>query len=158
MEIVLKRWFSLNIWLKVIALLCLIGGITNGMLLVNDIAQDGVLFRLHLGFFILYIAQIVFILLNERLVFVLAVLQGIMALMTSADFTFVPVVRVIGRLIYQLTTPTIESEKVYKYVLISASFSLQMLSAYAEFSLLPKPKKPAVSPSEDKETIPSEIK
>ena len=90
-----------------------------------------------------------FIFLHERMVWVIAVLQGILALVTNADFTFVPLVRIIGRTIYALTDPTVEAAKVYKYVLISVSFTLQMLSAYAEFSLLPAPAKKAQQTPED---------
>lgn len=139
MQTLTTRWTELNVWLKVIVCFCLLGAIINGVLVVRDITSNGVLLRLHAGFFILYAAQIVFIFLHERLVWILAVLQGVMALLTNADFTFVPLVRMVARTLYSLTEPTVEAAKVYKYVLISASFTLQMLSAYAEFSLLPKP-------------------
>ena len=145
-----NRWKELNIWLKLIVCFCLLGALVNGVLIGQDITSNGILLRLHAGFFILYTAQIVFIFLQERLVWVLAVLQGVMALLTNADFTFVPLVRVIAHVLYSLTEPTVESAKVYKYVLISASFTLQMLSAYAEFSLLKKTApKPLDAPAEN---------
>ena len=137
----LIRWLELNVWLKLIVFCCLLGCVSNVVLLVRDFTSGGVLFRLHSGFLVLYAAQIVFIFLHERMVWVIAVLQGVLALLTNADFTFVPFVRAIGRGVYMLANPTMETFKVYKYVLISASFTLQMLSAYAEFSLLPAPKR-----------------
>ena len=141
MRTLLNRWLELNNWLKAIAFFCLIGCVSNAILIGRDFASSGILLRLHIGFFVLYAAQIAFIFLHERMVCVIAVLQGILALVTNADFTFVPLARIIGRTIYVLTDPTVEFIKVYKYVLISVSFTLQMLSAYAEFSLLPTPVK-----------------
>ena len=103
-------------------------------------ASDGILLRLHMGFWVLYVSQVVFILLKERYVWILAALQGVLALLTNADFTFVPLLRVLGS-IYVTVGPeiSVEALKVYKYVFTSAAFTLQMLSAYALFSLLPKP-------------------
>ncbi len=143
-----NRWCELNNWLKVIVCFCLLGCLSNGILICRDLTSSGVLLRLHGGFFVLYAAQVVFIFLHERMVWIIALMQGILALLTNADFTFVPLIRVVGRIIYLATNPTVEFVKVYKYVLISLSFTVQMLSAYAEFSLLPssKPTLPSASP------------
>lgn len=135
-----NRWLKLNNWLKLIVFFCLLGCLSNSILIYRDLSSSGVLLRLHGGFFVLYAAQIIFIFLQERLVWILAVMQGVLALLTNADFTFVPLIRAFGRVIYLVTSPTVESFKVYKYILISLSFTAQMLSAYAEFSLLPGPK------------------
>ena len=144
------RWLELNIWLKLIVFFCLLGCVTNAVLISRDMASGGVLLRLHGGFFVLYASQIAFIFLHERMVWVIAALQGVLALVTNADFTFVPVVRMLGRFMYVLANPTPETLKIYKYVLISSSFTLQMLCAYAEFSLLPAPQRPV------KESLPDE--
>ena len=72
----------------------------------------------------------------------IAALQGVLALLTNADFTFVPLMRVISGWMYALMgQPSVEMMAVYKYVFISLAFTMQMLSAYALFSLLPKPAK-----------------
>ena len=141
----LTRWQALNVWLKIIVFCCLLGCISNGILIARDLTSSGILLRLHSGFFVLYASQIVFIFLQERMVWIIAVMQGFLALLTNADFTFIPFVRVLGRFMYIFTEPTVEMLKIYKYVLISASFTLQMLAAYAEYSLLdtPKPSQPA---------------
>ena len=79
---------------------------------------------------------------HERAVCVLAALQGVLALLTNADFTFVPLMRVMSGWMYALMgQPSVEMMAVYKYVFISLAFTMQMLSAYALFSLLPKPAK-----------------
>ena len=155
MRRLITRWSELNSWLKLIVFLCLLGCISNGVLIVRDLSSSGVLLRLHGGFFVLYAAQVAFIFLHERMVWVIAALQGILALLTNADFTFVPLTRIVGRIVYILTDPTVESMKVYKYVLISVSFTLQMLSAYAEFSLLPSPKPSAAQAQPDQAAISS---
>ncbi|MGN0024925.1 MAG: hypothetical protein ACI351_05780 [Candidatus Avelusimicrobium sp.] len=115
----------------------------NIILVCRDIAGDGVLLRLHAGFLVLYASQAAFILVHERYVCVLTVLQGVLALLSSADFTFAPLVRVFGRMYFLFGTPSVEGMKAYKYVFFSLCFTLQMLSAFALFSLLPKytPKK-----------------
>ncbi len=140
----INRFFSLNIWVKIIWWFCLFGACVNSLLLLRDIRFDGLLLQLHAGFWVLYVSQVVFILLKERYVWVLAALQGVLALLTNADFTFVPLLRVLGG-IYAVVGPelSVEGLTVYKYVFTSAAFTLQMLSAYALFSLLPKtePKK-----------------
>lgn len=139
----MKKWVAsftdLNIWIKIIFVFCLIGVISNGVLLWRDVAQGGVLLRLHAGFLLLYVAQVVFILLPERMVWVLAALQGILALLVNADFTFMPLARLVGRTAYLLSPEmALEHIKVYRYILVSSAFTLQMLSAFALFSLLPK--------------------
>ncbi len=69
--------------------------------------------RLHLGFFILYAAQAVFILLKERMVGVLSLLQALLALWTNADFTFAFVVRVLGRVYYLSHQMSVQEISVY---------------------------------------------
>ncbi len=148
----LKRYFSLNIWVKIIFFFCLFGALINLFLVFRDLSSNGILLRLHGGFLVLYASQVIFILLNERYVAVLAALQGMLALLTNADFTFVPLLRIVGQFYYLVDpAPSVETLKVYKYVFISAAFTLQMLSAYALFSLLPKyePKKKEPAPAQE---------
>lgn len=117
----------------------MVGALTNTVLVARDIFNDGILLRLHIGFLILYAGQVVFILLEERQVWALAVLQGIMALLTNADFTCMPLVRFVGNIIYTLwPEPSLEYMKVYRYLMTSSAFTLQLLSAFILFSLLPK--------------------
>lgn len=139
-----KRFFGLNVWVKGIFFFCLLGTFANAFLLWRDISSGGILLRLHAGFFILYASQAAFILAHERYVCVLTVLQGFLALLTTADFMFAPLVRLTGQFYYLISPePSVEEMTVYKYVFMSLCFTLQMLGAYALFSLLPKytPKK-----------------
>ena len=139
----MKKWIlaftELNSWVKIILVFCVLGALSNGVLVCRDIAQGGILLRLHVGFLLLYVAQVVFILLPERMVWVLAALQGVLALLVNADFTFMPLVRLLGRVAY-IVSPNMALEhiKVYRYMMVSLAFTLQMLSAYILFSLLPK--------------------
>ncbi|MBR4682226.1 MAG: hypothetical protein IKP06_02850 [Elusimicrobiaceae bacterium] len=146
----MKKWMQhfteLNIWVKIILGFCLFGVFANAVLVCRDLLHEGVLLRLHAGFLLLYLAQTIFILVPERMVCVLAALQGILALLINADFTFMPIVRLIGRCVYLLSPEVgLENLKEYRYVVVSAAFTLQMLSAFALFTLLPKnePKQPA---------------
>lgn len=144
MNKIVKRFFGLNVWVKVIFFFCLLGTFANIFLVCRDLSSSGVLLRLHAGFLILYAAQASFILAHERYVCVLTVLQGFLALLTSADFMFAPLVRVLGRFYYLvIPSPSVEALTVYRYVFISLCFTFQMLASYALFSLLPKytPKK-----------------
>lgn len=151
MEKLIARFTGLNIWVKVIICFCLFGALVNAFLVARDFATGGILLRLHAGFLVLYLAQVVFVLLHERAVWVLTALQGVLALLTNADFTFVPLLRVVSGWMYALLgQPSVEMMAVYKYVFISLAFTMQMLSAYALFSLLPKPvkKQPATAEKE----------
>lgn len=139
MQKLITRFLNLNVWVQIVFCLCLVGALTNTVLVVRDIFNDGILLRLHIGFLILYVGQVVFILLEERQVWALAVLQGVMALLTNADFTCMPLVRFVGNIIYTLwPEPSLEYMKVYRYLMTSAAFTLQLLSAFILFSLLPK--------------------
>jgi len=136
----IARFLDLNDWIKLIFCFCLLGAFANGVSVARDVFNDGVLLRLHAGFFILYAGQVVFILLQERHVWALAALQGVLALLTNADFTFIPFVRFIGNIIYICwPEPSLEYTNIYRYIMISLSFTLQMLGAFALFSLLPAP-------------------
>lgn len=140
MNKILKCFWGLNVWVKVVFFFCLLGTFANLILLCRDISTSGILLRLHLGFFILYASQAAFMLLHERYAGVLTVLQGVLALLTSADFMFAPLVRVLGQFYYLVSpNPSVEAMTVYKYVFISLCFTLQMLAAYVLFTLLPKP-------------------
>ncbi|WP_428049033.1 hypothetical protein [Candidatus Avelusimicrobium caledoniensis] len=139
MQKILTRFLNLNVWVQIVFCLCMVGALTNTVLVARDIFNDGILLRLHIGFLILYAGQVVFILLEERQVWALAVLQGIMALLTNADFTCMPLVRFVGNIIYTLwPEPSLEYMKVYRYLMTSSAFTLQLLSAFILFSLLPK--------------------
>ena len=146
----MKKWTThfteLNVWIKKILGFCLLGVFSNTVLVCQDIIFGGVLLRLHAGFLLLYVAQVIFILVPERMVCVLAALQGRLALHINADFTFMPLVRLVGRGAFFIQPDmALEYAETYRYVVISLSFTLQMLSAFALFTLLPKnePKTPA---------------
>ena len=148
----MRKWtthFSeLNNWVKLILGFCALGVLSNTILLARDIASGGVLFRLHAGFLLLYTAQVIFILVPERMVCVLTVLQGVLALLLNADFTFMPLVRILWRCLFlmQIDMP-LEYAQAYRYLVVSSAFTLQMLSAFALFTLLPKNKSKSRVPS-----------
>lgn len=134
-----KIFFNLNGWIKLIFLFCLLGMFSNAYLVYRDISQGGFLLRLHVGFLLLYSAQVLFILLEERMVWVLTVLQGFLALFVNADFTFMPLTRLLGRIAYAFGPSfAMDNMREYRYVVVALAFTLQMLSAFALFSLLPK--------------------
>ena len=143
-----RLFLSLDFRLKLVLVFCLYGLLLNTVFLCRDIRYDGLLLRLHLGFWVLYAGQFVFILLKERMVFILSLLQALLAFLTNADFTFVPVVRMAGYAAFLVKGEfTIEEMEVYKYVFVSACLTLELLKTYWIFALLPpakKKKKPAV--------------
>lgn len=149
-----KQFWSLNFWLKLIWIFCFLGMIFNLIYVCRDLRHDGILLRLHTGFLILYAGQVVFLLIKERMVFVLSLLQAGIALETNVDFTFVPVLRLLGQIIYSIKGGfTLEEMEVYKYVFVSACFTLELLKTYFMFALLPPPKKkpkPEPEPAEEK--------
>lgn len=138
----LDRFFKLNIYVKIIFFFCVYGLLINVFSVLRDMRTDGVLLRLHLGFALLYAGQCAFIVLREKWVAVLALLQGFMALGTNLDFTFMPAVSFAGR-IFSLfyANMTVQGVAVYKYVVVSLAFTLQLWSSYELFAGLRQPKK-----------------
>ena len=126
---ILIRFWKFPFFIQLIFLLCVLGALVNVVLLTRDIADSAVLWRLHFGFLVLYVAQAVFILMREKWVCFLTILQGGMALVLTADFIFVPLLQIFGRMYYWLFHPTIETMTIYQYVFISVAFTLQMASA-----------------------------
>ena len=136
-----NAFLNLNPWLKFILIFCLLGALVNAFLLAGDVRSGGLLLRLHLGFFILYAAQVVFILWGERMVGVLSLLQALLALCSNADYTFSLLVRFVGRMYYSSHVLTVQEISVYKYVFVSACFTLELFKTYLMFALLPAPQK-----------------
>ena len=128
MRKLIKNFFSLPLFVQLIWLLCVVGTFTNLVLLVRDVREGGPLLRLHLGYFMLYTAQVFFIFAREKYVALLVLLQGIIALLTTADFIFVPPLQVLGRIYYVVFQPTVEQLEIYQYVFVSIAFTLQMAS------------------------------
>lgn len=125
----LSRFGQFPFFVQLIVLLCMLGACINILLLGHDALYGAILWRLHLGFFILYVAQAVLILAGEKWACLLTLMQGILALLTTADFIFVPLLQVAGRMYYWLFDPSIEAMQVYQYVFVSAAFTLQLASA-----------------------------
>ncbi len=137
-----KHFMGLDVRLKMVWLLCLFGLFLNTLFLLRDMQYGGLLLRLHAGFWVLYAGQIVFILMHERMVCVLSLLQAVLAFLTNADFTFVPVLRFIGYTLHRLTGGfTIDEMEVYKYVFMSAALTLELLKTAWLWLLLPAAKK-----------------
>ena len=137
-----RRFFVLPFLLKVIWTFCLLGALLNMVFIGRDLQGNGILLRLHIGFFILYAGQVAFILLQERMVWILSLLQAFLAFLSNLDFTFVPVGRVVGYLVYGFYGSfSLEAMEVYKYVFVSFCLTLELLKTWLLFALLPAPKK-----------------
>ena len=125
----IHRFIRFPFFVQLIWAFCVLGMLINLWLIGRDLLTDAVLFRLHLGYLILYVGQVAFILLKEKYVCALTILQGIIALLTTVDFIFTPLLQALGHLGYWIFSPTVESLKVYQYVFVSLAFTLQMASA-----------------------------
>ena len=125
----LNRFLRFPFFIQAICLLCVLGALLNGFLILRDLLNGAVLLRLHIGFFILYVAQVGFILTGEKFVALLTLLQGVMALFTTADFIFVPLLQIAGHLYYWLCAPSLEAMKEYQYLFMSLGCTLQLASA-----------------------------
>lgn len=133
-----KRFANLPLVVQIIFAFCVWGTVSNMFAVGHDLAQNHILWRLHLGFLILYAGQVAFILLRERTVCILALLQGLIALSSNFDFTFVPFLRLIGRAVYNICGGfSMDGMEVYKYVFVSCCFTLDMLKTALLFILLP---------------------
>lgn len=150
MQAWVQKWWRIPFILKVIWIFCALGTFLNTVLICRDLRDGGVLLSLHIGFLILYAGQTVFILLKERMVFVLSLLQAAVAFITNLDFTFVPVAKIIGESIYTFSGGlTAEQMEVYKYVFVSFCFTLELLKTWFLFALLPPSKKKKSIPTDE---------
>jgi hypothetical protein len=76
------------------------------------------------------VSQVLLIWCKEPLTAVLTIVQGFIALLTTRDFIFFPVLKVIGMGWYGLLDPSVQTLKAYEYVFVSMAFTLQMTGAY----------------------------
>lgn len=138
-----QRFCELHFLLKIIWIFCLLGCLFNTAAIWRDLHGSGILLRLHIGFWLLYTGQVIFILLRERMVFVLSLLQAVLALATSLDFSFVPLNRVIAQLFFTVYgTLSIDAAEVYKYIFVSACFTLEVLKSFLLWALLAREEDP----------------
>lgn len=133
MKALLARFSSFSLLVQVLWVFCFFGMIAQACWLCQDLLSQRLLWRLHLGFFILYTSQVGLILVKEKWVCILTILQGMLALFTTANFIFSPLLRFVGGAYFIVTIPSIERLKVYQYVIVSLAFTLQMFSAYVLF-------------------------
>lgn len=124
----LNQWWHTPFFIRLVGFLCLLGTVNNVLLLGKDMGSGSVLWQLHAGFLLLYAGQVFFILTQEKYVAVLTLLQGLAALATTADFMFVPLLQIAG-LFYWFSNPPVDTQSVYKYIFVSAAFTLQLASA-----------------------------
>ena len=148
-----RCFWTLPVLLKIIWCFCLLGFIFNIGAVWHDVHGHGILLRLHSGFLVLYGGQVVFMLCKERLVFILSLLQALLALMSNLDFTFVPALRVVGDILYMIHGQfSLDGMEVYKYVFVSACFTLELLKTFLIWWLLPSYKEKMAAAA-----IPAEI-
>ena len=132
-----RRFCALDFLLKIIWIFCLLGLFIDTWLIARDLQYNRILLQLHIGFWVLYAGQVVFILLHERMVFILSLLQAFLALWTSLDLTFVPAVRILGGVVVLFHGPlTLDQMEVYKYIFVSFCFTLELLKTALLWLLL----------------------
>ena len=133
-----QHFIRLNFWIKMIWIFCLLGAFCNTVAICRDLQGNGILLRLHVGFLVMYVGQVVCILMHERMVFLISLMQAGFALATNLDFTFVPVVRMLGGFFYAVHGElTVDELPVYKYIFVSLCFTLELLKSYFLFFLIP---------------------
>lgn len=140
----LIRFFRFPFFVQMIWILCVLGVLLNAVLLWRDVTGHSVLWHLHGCFFMLYTAQVLLILQREPLTCVLTFVQGLIALWTTSDFIFFPVLKVLGMAWVAVCDPSVQALKAYEYVFVSLAFTLQMAGAYylgAYFHRFRRPKK-----------------
>jgi len=132
----LKYFFEFPFFIQVLWLLCLLGALLNVALLWRDMTSGGILWHLHACFLLLYVTQIICIWLKEPLTAIITLLQGLIALISTSDFIFFPILKVMGMCWVGLFDPSVQTLKSYEYVFVSLAFTLQMMSAYYIFATL----------------------
>ena len=130
----IRYFFSFPFFIQTLWLLCVLGALLNIALLWQDVVRGGVLWHLHGCFLLLYVSQVICIWLKEPLTAVLTFVQGFIALLTTSDFIFFPVLKVIGMCWAGLFDPSVQTLKAYEYIFVSLAFTLQMAGAYYLFA------------------------
>lgn len=132
----LNHFLEFPFFIQIIWFLCLLGTLLNMMLLWRDATTGGVLWHLHGCFLLLYISQVVCIWVKEPLTAVLTAMQGFIALLSTSDFIFYPILKALGICWAGLFDPSVQTLKAYEYVFVSMAFTLQMMAAFYLFTSL----------------------
>ncbi|WP_424244746.1 hypothetical protein Dip510_002015 [Elusimicrobium posterum] len=128
---------SLNIYLKILLVFCLIGFCRDMYLFLFKAGDYYNGYRLFGGFALMYGGQIVFILFKDWRSALLSGTQCFFALFLYQDYTFLPVVQPAVRFLLSVFAPN-DYSKLYfvQYVMVSLLFSMEVFKTYLLFYFL----------------------
>ncbi|WP_428898406.1 hypothetical protein Dip518_000599 [Parelusimicrobium proximum] len=152
---IIKRFLSLNIYLKIILVFCVIGFVRNFIFLImyGGIVQDG--YRIFIGFLLLYGAQSVLIMMTDRRGVIFSAAQCIFALIINNDFTFLPVVKpVFSILIYFFDVTDKYAVADFQYIMVAFLFTVELLKSYLMYDFFaPQKEESAVAETAREEVV-----
>ncbi|MGB2579696.1 hypothetical protein AAIR98_001615 [Elusimicrobium simillimum] len=140
MKLLIKNFKSINIYLKIIVVFCLIGFVKNFYLLFTQGPHVIMGYRLFAGFAIIFLSQAVFVTLKDWRAAFFSAAHCFFALFLYEDFTFLPVLKpVFTFFVYMTPFASERATQLLQYTMVSMLFSLEMLKTFTIYDYL-KPK------------------
>lgn len=127
MKELIKTYKSLNIFLKIILIFCVLGLFKDIYFIFTKSAHTVNGWRIFGGFALLYLSQIMFIFLKDWRAALFSAAQCFFTLFLYADYTFYPVVYPLFKLFF-ISLPQVSFKALVflNYVLVSFMFSLEL--------------------------------
>lgn len=132
-----KYLAKIDNWLYLILIFCLFGVIRNLLLLrYYGLNYSYLTTKVCLAMLLVYSVQILLILLRQRLVWVVSLIQAIFCLTVYKDFTFIPLAAVLVMLKNALFTDISYGwEYFFNFALMSFMFCLELIKTYLLYAL-----------------------
>ena len=139
----LNYFAAIDTWLYLILTFCMFGFFRN-LIILKYLRFDYSYFntKVCLAMLIIYFAQIVLILLRQRKVFIISLIQAFFCLYVFRDFTFLPLSNLLTTL-KNLLFPNLDYgwEYFISFALISLVFCLELIKTYLLYALTDEPPK-----------------
>jgi len=137
MKTLFSRFFRLNIYLKIIVILCLLGFIRNTILLVLHAPHVVMGYRLFGAFALIYLMQVILILMYDRRAALFSGIQCIFALFVYRDFTFLAFLKPVFKTAVEMQPAGTDSFRDFlQYVMVSMLFSVEALKTFLIWDFL----------------------
>lgn len=134
---IFKYFFAIDNWLYLILAFCFFGFIRN-LLMLKFIGFDYNYFitKVCFAMFIIYFAQIVLILMRQRAVFIISIMQVLFCSFVFRDFTFLPLIQLLLILKnHFFSNLTYGWEYFISFTCFSLMFCLEIIKTYLLYVL-----------------------
>ncbi len=140
---ILKYFEAIDNWLYLILIFCFLGLIRNFLMLrYFEFNYSYFATKVYLAMFVIYFAQIALILMRQRIVFVISLIQVLFCAFVFRDFTFFQLNRAILSIKnYFFPELSYGWEYFISFACFSLLFCLEVIKTYLLYALTDQPKK-----------------